>query len=209
MGRASGLAMTHGHRDFTVCSCSSLPVLSRVGEHRNARSPRLGPVYRRCATLDRRPAAATLPRGNAHRGAARHPGPGVSLLYQRRRPFGRSPSTRPPLGAVRRPTLASGSRCTFAPAWCVRQRPDSRAGSHISLRHRWAAQNQVPAHGWRPRTTQVASGVSGAAASLRMSIRQPVSRAANRAFWPSLPIASDSWKSGTVTRAARAAASTT
>lgn len=25
--RASGLAMTHGHRDFTVCSCSSLPVL--------------------------------------------------------------------------------------------------------------------------------------------------------------------------------------
>ncbi len=27
MGRASGLAMTHGHRDFTVCSCSSLPVL--------------------------------------------------------------------------------------------------------------------------------------------------------------------------------------
>ncbi len=23
--RASGLAMTHGHRDFTVCSCSSLP----------------------------------------------------------------------------------------------------------------------------------------------------------------------------------------
>ncbi len=27
----------------------------------------------------------------------------------------------------------------------------------------------------------------------RMSIRQPVSRAARRAFWPSLPIASDSW----------------
>lgn len=26
-GRASGLAMTHGHRDFTVCSCSSLPIL--------------------------------------------------------------------------------------------------------------------------------------------------------------------------------------
>lgn len=26
-GRASGLAMTHGHRDFTVCSCSLLPVL--------------------------------------------------------------------------------------------------------------------------------------------------------------------------------------
>ena len=30
-------------------------------------------------------------------------------------------------------------------------------------------------------------------ASDRMSIRQPVRRAASRAFWPSLPIASDSW----------------
>ena len=30
-------------------------------------------------------------------------------------------------------------------------------------------------------------------ASDRMSIRQLVSRAASRAFWPSLPIASDSW----------------
>jgi len=27
VGRASGLAMTHGHRGFTVCSCSLLPVL--------------------------------------------------------------------------------------------------------------------------------------------------------------------------------------
>jgi hypothetical protein len=26
-GRASGLAMTHCHRDFTVCSCSLLPIL--------------------------------------------------------------------------------------------------------------------------------------------------------------------------------------
>ena len=32
------------------------------------------------------------------------------------------------------------------------------------------------------------SAVSG-----RMSIRQPVSLAASRAFWPSLPMASDSW----------------
>ena len=29
--------------------------------------------------------------------------------------------------------------------------------------------------------------------SLLMSIRQPVSRAASRAFWPSFPIASESW----------------
>jgi hypothetical protein len=32
VGRASGLATTHGHRrNFTVCSCSSLPVLHRPG----------------------------------------------------------------------------------------------------------------------------------------------------------------------------------
>ena len=42
-----------------------------------------------------------------------------------------------------------------------------------------------------------------------MSMRAPVSLAARRAFWPSLPIASDSWKSGTTTRAERASASTT
>jgi hypothetical protein len=37
-GRASGLAMTHCHRDFTVCSCSSLPVLlpGRSGALRNS-----------------------------------------------------------------------------------------------------------------------------------------------------------------------------
>ena len=34
-----------------------------------------------------------------------------------------------------------------------------------------------------------------------MSTRQPVRRAARRAFWPSLPIASESWKSGTMTSA--------
>ncbi len=36
------------------------------------------------------------------------------------------------------------------------------------------------------------SGFPAGAASLRMSIRQPVSLAASRAFWPSLPIARDS-----------------
>lgn len=42
------------------------------------------------------------------------------------------------------------------------------------------------------RATQLAS-TSGAAVSDRMSIRQPVSRAARRAFWPSRPMASESW----------------
>lgn len=45
-GRASGLAMTHGHRDFTVCSCSLLPVLLRGGTSSDARSPRMCPVNR-------------------------------------------------------------------------------------------------------------------------------------------------------------------
>src|SRR5579884_1745754 len=37
--------------------------------------------------------------------------------------------------------------------------------------------------------------------SLLMSMRHPVSLAASRAFWPSLPMASESWLSGTITRA--------
>ena len=44
--------------------------------------------------------------------------------------------------------------------------------------------------------------------SERMSIRQPVSRAASRAFWPSRPIASESWSSGTMTVAWLASSST-
>ena len=54
-----------------------------------------------------------------------------------------------------------------------------------------------PARLHRPRSRRLG------ASSERMSMRQPVSRAARRAFWPSLPIASESWKSGTITRAER------
>ena len=41
-----------------------------------------------------------------------------------------------------------------------------------------------------------------------MSTRQPVSRAARRAFCPSLPIASESWSSGTTTVACLFSSST-
>ena len=44
----------------------------------------------------------------------------------------------------------------------------------------------------RPRAAHAASP-GGHSASLWMSIRQPVRRAASRAFWPSLPMASESW----------------
>ena len=59
------------------------------------------------------------------------------------------------------------------------------------------------------RAPDVSSSPCRGSASLRMSMRQPVRRAANRAFWPSLPIASDNWKSGTITRAVRFFASST
>ncbi|OBY31946.1 hypothetical protein ACT18_09435 [Mycolicibacter kumamotonensis] len=50
VGRASGLAMTHGHRDFTVCSCSSLPVLlagaASRSDDRSTPPPRIHPGNR-------------------------------------------------------------------------------------------------------------------------------------------------------------------
>ena len=52
-----------------------------------------------------------------------------------------------------------------------------------------------------------ARAASATETSLRMSIRQPVSFAARRAFWPSRPIASDSIRSGTVTLAIRCSSS--
>jgi hypothetical protein len=47
VGRASGLAMTHGHRDFTVCSCSCYLFCCRVRRANSyARPPRMCPVNR-------------------------------------------------------------------------------------------------------------------------------------------------------------------
>ena len=67
------------------------------------------------------------------------------------------------------------------------------------LPHELAATRSRPT---RPRRTRPPpDSSSGSCVSLLMSTRQPVSRAASRAFWPSLPIASDSWKSGTMTSA--------
>ena len=43
--------------------------------------------------------------------------------------------------------------------------------------------------------------MSAARVSDLMSMCQPVRRAARRAFWPSLPMASESWSSGTMTPA--------
>ena len=92
--RASGLAMTHGHRDFTVCSCSSLPVLL---PGRSSRRPPTAlkrsitavmsgePVMRSARTNARRRIAAS---GTPGRDAARHPAPEVSRCVNG---HGRSP----------------------------------------------------------------------------------------------------------------------
>ena len=85
--------------------------------------------------------------------------------------------------------------------------PASHAGSHrgADMRHRGrsaicgqvyrVAESAAPVT--LPGATLPGAALPGAAlpgaVSATMSIFQPVSRAASRAFWPSLPIASDSW----------------
>jgi hypothetical protein len=139
VGRASGLAMTHGHRDFTVCSCSLLPVLlagdSGASIARCARSPLTYPVRRRRATLERKLADGLLLWRTVERDAAMHPAPAEYPLGQRSRRNYRSRPTQQPLGAVRRPTLAFGIRHMSAPVlrYVDAPRPKSRAGSRFSL----------------------------------------------------------------------------
>src|SRR6267378_3279211 len=153
-------------------------------------------------------AAELLRLGTPARDAARHPAPAVFSPSQRSR-LVRHSRRRRPLEAVRRPALASGSQHTSEPVHLVvdAPKPKSRAGSQLSLPSRSSRTETALPGGlvrYLSRTAPcAASGFGCGAASLLISIRQPVSRAANRAFCPSLPIASDSWKSGTTTRAAR------
>ena len=80
----------------------------------------------------------------------------------------------------------------------------------------WPVPRLRPAGGVEPlAAASAASACSVSAAafasatdtSLRMSMRQPVRRAASRAFWPSRPMASESIRSGTVTLAIRCSSS--
>jgi hypothetical protein len=142
VGRASGLAMTHGHRDFTVCSCSLLPVCWRDGwriqslsETLGAQPPLTFPVRPRCAAHEQKLAAGLLLWRTVARDATKHPAPAEYLLGQRSRRICRSQSTQPPLGSVRRPTLAFGNRRRSAPVlrYVDAPRPKTRAGSRLSL----------------------------------------------------------------------------
>lgn len=143
VGRASGLAMTHCHRDFTVCSMFycylfCCPVVRARLETPGTRPLRMCPANRRCAALLRKPAAESLVARTAVADAATHPAPAGWSLYQRSRRSCRSRSTQPPLEAVRRPTLAFGTRHTSAPVrgdypGVDAPRPKARAGSRLSV----------------------------------------------------------------------------
>ena len=67
------------------------------------------------------------------------------------------------------------------------RRESSQDGSHV-LRSRQRHSLAVS----RRQTQMTSAEDQAGAVSERMSIRQPVSRAASRAFWPSRPMASDS-----------------
>ena len=196
--------MTHGHRDFTVCSCSSLPVLSRVSSilRCSATAAVSGvPVMRNARPKARRRIAAARHRLSGCNHAPRPGSAPVVSTVTADWPF--------PVGTD---TIRSSSTANsrFRQPMHVRTGAERAPAAGIS---RWiTGQSTSP---WRCRRTSLGThglrspppGVSGAepgvecgvsgpasgvAASLRISIRQPVNRAANRAFCPSLPIARES-----------------
>lgn len=70
----------------------------------------------------------------------------------------------------------------------------TRSATHAGTRDSPTCHTQVHQTVYRVYLPTAESGVTARSPeSGRMSIRHPVSRAANRAFCPSLPIASDSW----------------
>ena len=118
-----------------------------LAETPSARPPLTYPVHRRSATLERKLAAGSLLWRTVERDAAMHPAPAEYPLGQRSRRIYRSRPTQQPLGAVRRPTLASGTRHMSAPVlrYVDARRPKSRAGSRLSLPSPSRGQN--PPHG--------------------------------------------------------------
>ena len=136
--------MTHGHRDFTVCSCSLLPVLLPGGHSSVSAALKCSttavtsgePVMRSARANARRRIAASRHCGS---GCNQAPRPGSFLAGSTVTACSPFPSTARLLEAVRRPALASGSRRTSAPVrpwgrwhFCASE-PKSRAGSRLSL----------------------------------------------------------------------------
>ena len=139
-------------------------------------------------------------------------------LGRRRRRQRRRPRRRPwpRFGCVGLGSAASASRGIFGAAACLRHSlrlaawPRARGGGSASPtdfggrprprgpRNRHLGDGRLGDGG---SASAAAAFASATETSLRMSIRQPVRRAASRAFWPSRPIASESIRSGTVTLA--------
>ena len=101
----------------------------------------------------------------------------------------RRTATRPPAGGIGHDPRRVGVRGDHQAQQIGRGRPfpASHAGANRARTTGHWGVYPVAHPGWP------ASAAGSGAVSGRMSIRQPVSRAASRAFWPSLPIARLSW----------------
>jgi hypothetical protein len=202
---SAGPSLLHGrtHRVLIECSSQSRPTsISRgTSPHGADRAVLLltGLPARRTGASPRCPASPGLGRpgrtpdggppgqDRQGRGADKHPD---RAAYRDGRE--RMHPRPPPHAADRSWPPAAGSRCRFAPGMLGStsdQTPLSlppRADVTPSSAAPYGCSSAIcPADG---RNQPCGCSVSG-----RMSIRHPVSRAASRAFWPSLPIASESW----------------
>jgi hypothetical protein len=201
--------MTHGHRDFTVCSCSSLPVLSAGVS--GTSSPLAALTCSITAVMSGEPVIRSA-RANARRriAASRHscsgcsqaPRPGSFLAgstvtvqspfpptaTSRSSPTASSRFRQPthvrtgPTGSsgLRRCAETEGSRWITAESTVILQANRNGCAGGRCRAH-------APAGDYRSRTAPCAAsglgtGLWAGGASLRMSIRKPVSRAASRAF---------------------------
>lgn len=186
--RASGSAMTHGHRDFTVCSCSSLPVLLAgvPSEFPYSTTADMSgePVMRNARANARRRTASDRHRGS---GCSQAPRPG-RLPAQSTTTAGLSPHTPMPC-RVATTRINSTANSRFRQPTHVRTGPSARRCARTGLSRWITVQSSVacasrPKRRPRPRDHGRSGGfpAPSGSVSLRMSIRQPVSRAASRAF---------------------------
>ena len=190
--------MPRRRRPSSSSPASAPPLLRRRGAGR-----RPAALRRRAAlqVLERRRAPA--PRRSGSRAA-----PGRRRRGSRRRARRRSP---PPASAsgfrAAAPALPARAYCSAISSSGVsgaRRCRALRASSAIAAAaatRALAAPLRAPAAATCSSVMPFAASSSSYAVWLLMSMRQPVSFAASRAFWPSLPIASESCRSGTTTSA--------
>ena len=136
-------------------------------------------------------AAATSSASTASSSAPRRRRPPRSRPRRSPRP---RPPRRRPRRSPRRPPSATRLRAVVGLGVALRPRPRRR----WRRRRRRGCQTCSPVAGSTTHSPCAHSSVwydssSASWVSLLMSTRQPVRRAARRAFWPSLPMASDSW----------------